>query len=62
MLVYLLQTIGMLGVAAGLFGMYLARLLRGDGWLEAAHETTANAYRLLIVGGAVLAVALTRVG
>jgi hypothetical protein len=62
MLVYLLQSLGMLALAAGLFGIYLTRLLQGDGWLEAARETAHNARILLITGGAVLAVALARVG
>jgi hypothetical protein len=60
MLPYLLQTMGMLALAAGLFGIYLARLLQGDGWIEAASETSHNARILLITGGAVLAVALAR--
>ncbi len=62
MLSYLLQIMGILALAAGLFGIFLARLLHGDGWVEAAHETSANAQRLLIVGGAMLAVALARIG
>jgi hypothetical protein len=53
---------GMLALAAGLFGIYLARLLQGDGWIEAANETSNNARILLITGSAVLVVALARIG
>lgn len=62
MIAYLLQSMGMFALAAALFGIYLASLLHGDGSIEAAQETIANAQRLFVVGVAVLLVGLARIG
>lgn len=58
----LLLPIGMLGVAAGLFGLYLACLLRGDGCAENAAEARHNAQLLLAAGSTMLIVALAGTG
>ncbi len=58
----LLLSIGMIGIAAGLFGLYLACLLRGDGSLENAAAARHNAHLLLAASGAMLLVALAATG
>lgn len=62
MLLPLLSSIGMIGLIAGLFGLYLARLLLSDGWGDEADETRHNALLLVISGAASLAVSLAGMG
>lgn len=54
----LLMIFGMLGVAFGLFGVALARMLFVDGCEEDAAATRHNAALLLVAGVALLAVSL----
>jgi hypothetical protein len=58
----LLMMVGMFGVAFGLFGVALARMLGVDGCEEDAAATRHNAALLLIAGVALLVVSLARVG
>lgn len=58
MILSLLATFGMIGLAAGLFGLYLARLLFVDGCAAGAAETRHNAQLLLVTGGTLLMLAL----
>lgn len=54
----LLAIFGLIGLAAGLFGLYLARLLFVDGCAAGAAETRHNAQLLLVTGGTLLILAL----
>lgn len=57
----LLMTFGMLGVAFGLFGIALARMLLVDGSDRDAAETRHNAQLVLVAGAALLLVSLASV-
>lgn len=58
----LLAPFGLIGIAAGLFGLYLARLLRVDGSAEDAAETGHNARLLLAASSTLLVVAMAWTG
>lgn len=58
MLPPLLATFGMVGLVAGLFGLYLARLLTVDGSTESAAATIHNATVLTVTGMALLLVGM----
>lgn len=58
----LLMTVGMLGIAFGLFGVALARMLLVDGCDQDAAETRHNACLLLVTGTTLLVVSLAGVG
>lgn len=58
MLLPMLSSVGMIGLMAGLFGLYLSRLLLGDGCGEEAAETRHNALLLVVSGAASIAVSL----
>ena len=58
----LLAPFGLLGFAAGLFGLYLARLLYVDGCTTDAAETRHNARLLLATGSTLLILAMTWTG
>jgi H+/Cl- antiporter ClcA len=58
----LLAPFGIIGIAAGLFGLYLARLLLVDGSDKDAAETRHSARLLLATGGTLLIVAMTWTG
>jgi hypothetical protein len=55
----LLAPFGIVGIAAGLFGLYLARLLMADGYSADATEARHNARLLMATGGTLLLVALS---
>jgi hypothetical protein len=54
----LLLTFGLLGIAFGLFGIALARLLLGDGAERDAYETGHNARLILVTGTTLIIVSL----
>jgi hypothetical protein len=58
MILSLLAPFGVIGIAAGLFGLYLARLLLVDGSADDAAATGNNARLLLALGSTLLAVAM----
>jgi hypothetical protein len=58
----LLATFGTVGIGLGLFGLYLARVLLGGGWEEAASDARHNAHLLLVTGVTLLIVTLARSG
>lgn len=58
MIASLLISFAMIGIAAGLFGFYLARLLLVDGLSADAAETNHNARLLLLVSVLLMAVSL----
>lgn len=58
----LLMMIGMLGLAFGMFGIALARMLFVDGCERDAAETRHNANLLLVTGTTLLVVSLASVG
>jgi len=58
----LLAMFGMIGLTAGLFGLYLARMLHVDGLPEDAAETRHNAQLLVISALAMLVVSMARLG
>jgi hypothetical protein len=60
MILSLLATFGTLGIAFGLFGLYLARTLLGGGSEEGASDARHNAHLLLITGATLLIVSLAR--
>ncbi len=62
MIAVLLAPLGLVGIAAGLFGLYLARLLMGDGCSADAHETRHSARLLVVTGGTLLLVAVLWTG
>lgn len=62
MIALLLAPFGLIGIAAGLFGLYLARLLRVDGSDGDALVTRHNARLMLATGSTLLIVALLWTG
>jgi hypothetical protein len=58
----LLMMVGMLGIAFGLFGVALARMLRVDGCDQDAAETRHNARLLIVTGTTLLVMSLAQVG
>lgn len=58
----LLMVVGMLGIAFGLFGVALARVLLVGGCDQDAAETRHNARLLIATGTTLLVVSLAQVG
>jgi hypothetical protein len=58
----LLMTFGMLGIAFGLFGVALARMLLVDGCERDAAETRHNAALMLATGLALLIFSMASIG